>query len=41
MCVLQRISYSLLIAFCYRQMPLPNRKGLARQIREPTPACGE
>lgn len=26
-CVLQRISYSLLIAFCYRQMPLPNRKG--------------
>ncbi len=40
MCVLQPISYSLLVAFCYRHLPPPNRKGLARQITEPAPASG-
>src|SRR5271166_2157699 len=40
MCVLQRISYSWLVALCYRHLPPPNRKGLARQITEPAPASG-
>ena len=38
MCVLQRIGYSLLVAFCYRHLPPPNRTGLARQITEPASA---
>jgi hypothetical protein len=40
MCVLQPISYSLLVALRYRPLPLPNRKGLARQITEPASASG-
>ena len=28
MCVLQPISYSLLVAFCYRHLPPPKSKGL-------------
>jgi hypothetical protein len=40
MCVLQRISYSLLVAFCYRHLPPPDRNGPARQITEPTSASG-
>jgi hypothetical protein len=34
-CVLQPIAYSLLVAFRYRHLPPPDRKGLARQITEP------
>ena len=40
MCVLQRISYSLLVAFCYRDLPPPDRAGLACQITEPASASG-
>jgi hypothetical protein len=35
MCVLQPIAYSWPVAFRYRQLPPPDRKGLARQITEP------
>ena len=38
--VLQRISYSLLVAFCYRHLPSPDRAGLACQITEPASASG-
>src|SRR5215471_6839992 len=40
MCVLQRISYSLLVAFCYRDLPPPDRAGLACPITEPASASG-
>ena len=37
---LQRINYSLLVAFCCRHQPPPDRKGPARQITEPASASG-
>ncbi len=35
---LRPISYSLLVAFCYRHLPPPDRNGLARQITDSAPA---